>query len=96
MADGKRAEHTVQEDSARVRVTRWRFAPGEETGWHVHEWDYVVVPTIGGELTMVAPDGAEATAALTAGVSYARPAGVHHNVVNRSDATVEFVEIELK
>ncbi len=27
-----------------VRVTEWRFAPGAEAGWHVHEADYVVVP----------------------------------------------------
>ena len=35
---------TVQVDNERVRITEWRFAPGAETGEHVHGMDYVVVP----------------------------------------------------
>src|SRR5690606_7307755 len=35
-----RAVPTVQIDNDRVRVTEWRFAPGAETGFHVHEMDY--------------------------------------------------------
>ena len=38
------ATPTVQIDNERVRVTEWRFAPGEATGWHRHAHDYVVVP----------------------------------------------------
>ena len=34
---------TVQAENERVRVTEWRSAPGAATGWHVHEYDYVVV-----------------------------------------------------
>ena len=30
-------------DDKRVRVTRFDFAPGAETGWHVHAMDYVIV-----------------------------------------------------
>lgn len=37
---------TVQVDNDRVRVTEWRFAPGAETGEHIHEMDYVVVPSL--------------------------------------------------
>jgi mannose-6-phosphate isomerase-like protein (cupin superfamily) len=36
------------------------------------------------------------TSKLTAGVSYARPVGVEHNVVNPGTAEFVFVEIELK
>ena len=36
----------VQTDNDRVRVTLWSFEKGEETGFHVHEYDYVVVPII--------------------------------------------------
>jgi mannose-6-phosphate isomerase-like protein (cupin superfamily) len=36
------------------------------------------------------------TAELKAGVSYARDAGVEHNVVNAGDAPLSFVEVELK
>lgn len=92
----KPAEATVQEDNERVRVVRWHFAPGTETGWHRHGHDYIVVPSIGGILTMIGADGARHDAVMTAGVSYFRRIGVEHNVVNLSDAPVEFVEIELK
>ncbi len=43
-ASGARAVATVQIDDASVRVTEWRFAPGTATGWHRHEYAYVVVP----------------------------------------------------
>ncbi len=91
-----KAEATVQIDSPRVRVTRYRFPPGSETGHHVHALDYVVVPVVPGRLTMVADDGTETAADLSLGESYHRPAGVSHNVVNDTDAEVAFVEIELK
>ena len=86
---------TVQVDDERVIVTEWRFAPGAETGWHRHEHDYVIVPTIGGELLLETPDG-EHKAPLVAGQSYARKLGVEHNVINNSDHEVAFIEIELR
>lgn len=87
---------TLQEDSERVRVTRWHFPPGSETGWHKHMHDYVVVPTIGGTLTIINPDQSRHPYEVTASESYFRRCGAEHNVVNLSGATVEFVEIELK
>ena len=90
------ATPTVQVDNDRVRVTEWRFAPGAETGFHVHGMDYVVVPSADGRLKLVSPEGVETYADLKCGVSYFRKAGVHHNVINASDAEFAFVEIELK
>ena len=87
---------TVQIDNDRVRVTEWRFAPGAETGFHVHEMDYVVVPSADGRLKLVSPEGEETYADLKRGVSYFRRAGVHHNVINASGGEYAFVEIELK
>ena len=87
---------TVQIDNQRVRVTEWRFAPGAETGEHVHQLDYVVVPLLSGRLKIVSPQGEESFAELTKGVSYARPAGVHHNVINANAFEYAFIEIELK
>ena len=90
------ATSTVQIDNDRVKVTEWRFAPGAETGFHIHEMDYTIVPIISGRLKLVDPDGKENTAELTAGTSYFREAGVHHNVINDSEFEIAFVEIELK
>ena len=91
-----RAVPTVQIDNERVRVTEWRFAPGAETGFHVHEMDYVVVPSADGRLKLVSPEGEETYADLKQGVSYFRKAGVHHNVINASEGEFAFIEIELK
>lgn len=87
---------TVQVDNDRVRVTEWRFAPGAATGWHRHEYDYVVVPGTTGTLKLVDADGKETLADLTAGVSYYRPAGVEHDVINASAGEFVFVEVEIK
>ena len=86
---------TVQIDNDRVVVTQWRFAPGDETGYHVHGRDYVVVPMTSGKLRLVEPDGVR-DVDLAAGASYARTAGVAHNVVNINDYEFAFIEIELK
>ena len=29
-------------DNDQVRVTRFDFTPGAQTGWHRHEYDYVI------------------------------------------------------
>ncbi len=92
----KQATGTTQIDNERTRVTEWRFAPGAETGVHIHEYDYVVVPGADGTLKIVAPDGAETLAELKQGVSYFRNKGVHHNVINANDFEYSFVEVEFK
>lgn len=86
---------TVQIDNEHVRVTEWRFAPGAETGWHRHGMYYVVVPQTSGSLLLETAQG-PITSALTAGLAYARPAGVEHNVINPGALEFVFVEIELK
>jgi quercetin dioxygenase-like cupin family protein len=89
------AVSSIQIDNDRVLVTRWRFARGAETGFHVHAHDYVVVPLASGTLRLLEPGGAR-DVVLTAGQSYARPAGIAHNVINANDYEFSFVEIELK
>ncbi len=90
------AVSTIQVDNDRVRVAEWAFVPGAETGYHRHEYDYVVVPLMTGRLKLIGPDGAESFSDLAAGTSYFREAGVEHNVINASDGDFAFVEIELK
>jgi quercetin dioxygenase-like cupin family protein len=89
-----KATSTVQVKNARVLVTEWRFAPGAQTGHHVHAHDYVVVPITAGRLRLEEPGGTREVH-LEAGASYSRPAGVSHNVVNPNDHEFRFVEIEL-
>ncbi len=86
---------TVQVNNDRVIVTEWRFAPGAETTWHRHVYDYVVVPLLDGKLQI--DDGKEQRFVdMGAGRSYYRPAGIEHNVINANDYEYAFVEIEFK
>ncbi len=87
---------TVQADNERTRVTRWDFAPGVTTGYHRHEYDYVIIPVTTGKLVLTGPDGVENIADLNAGVSYWREAGVEHDVRNANDFAFAFVEVEFK
>ena len=91
-----KAVPTIQIDNERCRVTEWRFAPGAATGFHRHEYDYVVVPGTSGKLKLIGPDGSESLGELTAGVSYFRNLGVEHDVVNANDHEFVFVEVEFK
>ena len=95
MSERMRAQSKVQIENERVRVTQWRFAPGASTGWHKHAYDYVVVPLTDGTLRLDEPGGSR-EATLVAGGSYARNAGVEHDVVNVNAYEFAFVEIELK
>ena len=89
-----KAVPTVMIEDDRVRVTEWRFAPGAATGYHVHEYDYVVVPITSGTLRLVEPDGTR-DAELTIGIPYNRARGVAHDVINANDYEFAFIEIEL-
>jgi quercetin dioxygenase-like cupin family protein len=89
------AQPTVQIDNDSVRVTEWSFAPGASTGYHRHEYEYVVVPMTTGKLLLDEPTG-KRYAELKTGVSYTRPAGVEHEVINANDFPFVFIEIEMK
>jgi len=89
------ATATVQIDNERVSVTEWKFAPGAETGWHRHQYDYVVVPQTSGKLLLKTKDG-DSVSELSSGRSYFRRAGVEHNVINASEGEFVFIEIEMK
>jgi quercetin dioxygenase-like cupin family protein len=89
------ATSVVQTENQRRIVTEWRFAPGAETTWHRHQYDYIVVPQTTGTLRIETREG-EKLAQLKAGQAYTRVKGVEHNVVNESDNEFVFIEIELK
>lgn len=83
-------------DDARVRVTRFDFAPGAETGWHRHGMDYVITTLTDCLMVLEEPDGTSREAMIPAGTVYRRHEGVEHNVINGGDVPMSFVETELK
>jgi quercetin dioxygenase-like cupin family protein len=86
---------TVLVDDARVRVTRFDFEPGAETGWHRHGLDYVITPLTDCAMLLDEPTG-QRRVDVPRGAAYRRDAGVEHNVINAGDAAMAFVEVELK
>ena len=90
------ATSTIFEDNDRVRITEWRFPPGEETGWHIHDQDYTVIPIRTGTLTIIDRNGVETLNDISMGIPYFRYLGAEHNVINRSSSDVAFIEIEIK
>ena len=89
-------EATVVVDDARLRVTRFTFAPGAETGWHRHGHDYVIVAVTDCQMLLEEPGGGVRRVLVPAGTAYRRAQGVEHNVVNDGAQAMSFVEVEVK
>lgn len=87
---------TLLIDDTRVRVTRFDFEPGQETGWHQHGFDYVITAITECHMRLELPDGTIQHTTIPAGTAYRRNEGVKHNVINASTSAMSFVEIELK
>ncbi len=92
----EQAQPTVFIDNERTRVTEWRFAPGAATGWHRHEYDYVVIPLMDGRLKLITEGGEASHADLKAGQPYFRPVGVEHDVISVGESEYAFIEVEMK
>ncbi len=87
---------TVLIDNERVRVTEWRFKnKGDNTGWHRHAYDYVVIPQFDGTLEIDLGNGQRTTAELQKGIPYFREIGVEHDVINANPFECSFIEVEL-
>ncbi|MGI9394427.1 MAG: cupin domain-containing protein [Boseongicola sp.] len=90
------ATATILIDDARVRVTRFDFSPGAETGWHRHEYDYVITAVTECQMRLDEPGKGTREVTVAAGDAYRRSEGVEHNVINAGDRPMAFVEVELK
>jgi quercetin dioxygenase-like cupin family protein len=87
---------TVLIENERVRVTEWRFKKrGDNTGWHRHAYDYVVVPQFDGALEIDLGHGRKTTSEMRSGVPYFRQRGVEHDVISANDFECSFIELEL-
>ena len=90
------AKSKIMIDNFKVRVTEWVFDLGDDTGQHIHEYDYVVVPMKDGILKIVNEDSSITFSELKKGISYFREKGVNHNVINANKFQYSFIEIEIK
>ena len=90
------ATHRQQVDDERVRVTRWDFAPGAETGFHVHEFPYVITYLTDARMEILDKTTGSSFVDMKAGESYSRPKGIAHNVINAGAKPMAFVEVEIK
>ena len=89
-----KATRLIEND--RVIVTEYRFPKtGDNTGWHRHGYDYVVVPLMDGRVKLLTKQG-ENFADMKKGAPYFRNEGVEHDVINANDGEYAFIEIELK
>lgn len=82
-------------DNERVRVSRFTWAPGAETGWHRHEHDYVIVPYVDCRVR-VEMDGRTFEATMRRDEPYFRGRGVEHNVRSLESEPFSLIEIEIK
>jgi len=81
-------------DNKRTKVTEWSFsAKGDNTGWHKHDNDYVVIPLFTGDLCIFDGDK-KSISSLSQGVPYFRERGVAHDVINANDFPCKFIEVE--
>ena len=55
----KRSIAEIMINNKITRVTKWSFMAGEDTGQHIHEYNYVVVPIIDGKLKIIDNNGNE-------------------------------------
>ena len=92
----KKATSNIQINNKSVKVTKYSFLPGQETGIHKHLYDYVVTPITDGKLLLIDKNGKEQDFILIASHSYFRKAGVEHNVINNGKQKLIFIEVELK
>ncbi|MCO5731006.1 cupin domain-containing protein [Rhizobium sp. SSA_523] len=83
-------------DDPVVRIIRWDFEPGADTGVHTHGLGYVVVPMTDCDFLIEEENGSTRRALVKQGEAYRRDAGTTHNVVNAGDAPMSFIEIEYK
>jgi len=95
-ADRTAAPSIVVHEDERSRIIRYCLKPGEQTGWHRHELDYVVIYESEGTLTSHFADGSTKEFAYAPGKSASIKAPVEHNAVNTGTTDIMGYEIEYK
>ena len=89
------AKANVLIDNDKVKVTEWFLDVGDSTGHHIHEYNYIIIPMLDGELKILDKDNNATISKLTKGGAYYRGKGVEHDVINNNNFPYSFIEIEL-
>ena len=95
-ADREVGQFSTLIDNDRTRITHWVIKPGQQTGWHLHDHDYVTIQQSEGTLWLEHSDGTERTVHYKPGTTLAVSAPVEHNAVNVGDVDIVVTEIEYK
>lgn len=90
------ASATILVGDEKVRITRFDFEPGAQTGWHIHGHDYVITPVTQCSMVLEEPNGQIREVKMEAGDAYRHEKDVEHNVINNANTPMSFVEVELK
>ena len=83
-------------DNDRTRITHWVIKPGQQTGWHLHDHDYVTIQESEGVLFLEYSDGSDRTVNYVPGTASSASAPVEHNAMNIGDVDIVVTEIEYK
>ena len=94
----KLAHNEVILDNDMTRITFHRIRPGEQSGWHRHEFDYVGYHFASSDLLVEYGSGGTGTMISQAGVAtfYEAGEGFEHNVTNVGLTDMVALEIEYK
>ena len=90
------ATHKVLMEDDSMVVTHWVFKPGEQTGWHLHDRDYMPIQLSEGKLRFDLPGGVSKELDYVPGTSSHVAAPVEHNAINIGDVDIVAIEIEFK
>ncbi len=95
-SDRKVAVPTLEHENEDTVVWRFKLRPGEQTGWHRHENDYLTVQLSHGRLHLDFADGSAMDIDYKPGATRYIEAPVEHNAYNAGDVDIEVLEIEYK
>jgi|TARA_Y100000590_G_C15742971_1_gene1020944 quercetin dioxygenase-like cupin family protein len=88
--------YTLLHEDNKTRITHWVIKPNQQTGWHIHEFDYVTIQQSYGKLYLEHADGTERTLNYEPGVTRSVSAPIEHNAINIGDVDIIVLEIEYK
>jgi len=83
-------------DDDKTRITQFVLQPGEQVGWHRHEYDYVTIQQSFGRLHIDASDGRSFDIDYKPGKAMSVKAPFEHNAINTGDVEIRVLEVEYK